>query len=241
MVSPCASISATVGCSYVAASLNVVDYPDQPFLPNDNPYEMHRVWHRELLASRIIRGNAGAVTVIFGLVPTDTGYHLNPMDTSSLVFDESFQPRLPSTQSYMLKMCSTIEDIIRAPDEEYLCVMQAFDLWLREEHQSSNQTEAYSMNCQEADSIPMEMDSFDACLIEYSKILTESSGVSDVMHDDASVKILTMRGRSNTTVWSPYVEQAKEWQNIESWYQEEVANAPFGAKFFYTSQGKYLF
>lgn len=119
--------------------------------------------------------------------------------------------------------------------------MQAFDLWLREEHQSSNQTEAYSMNCQEADSIPMEMDSFDACLIEYSKIMTKSSGVSDVMHDDASVKILTMRGRSNTTVWSPYVEQAKEWQNIESWYQEEVANAPFGAKFFYTSQGKYLF
>ena len=115
--------------------------------------------------------------------------------------------------------------------------MQAFDSWLREEHQSSNKTEAYSMNCQGAD-IPVEMKSSDACLIEYSKILTESSGVSDVMHDDASVKILTMRGRSNTPIQRCGPPMLSK--HIESWYHEEVANAPFGANFFYTSQGKYL-
>ena len=63
-----ASTGVIVLCSFVAASLSPPESPDQPFLPESNPFEMHRIWHRELLASSISKGNRGLVNFIWGLL-----------------------------------------------------------------------------------------------------------------------------------------------------------------------------
>jgi len=63
-----ASIGVIVLCSFVALRLSPPESPDQPFLPESNPFEIHRVWHRELLASSISKGNRGLVNFIWGLL-----------------------------------------------------------------------------------------------------------------------------------------------------------------------------
>ena len=206
----------------------------EPFLPPENPYEIHRIWHRQLLATTMSKGNVGLVNFIWGLVPFDTGHHLNPDDRSQLVYDSTFQPGM--AQSYLIDMCHTIENMMRAPEDNYTCIMQHFNSWLQEQSQSNTQTLEYSANCKGADSIPMDQEVFESCLIEYSNM----TGNADITYESGKVKVFTIRARTNTTMWSPFEEQSQEWHDMESWYSEVRKNSPEEANFFFTSQGQYL-
>lgn len=233
-----ASLAAIMACSYVSAQLRSPDEPDQPFLPTNNRYEIHRTWSKNLLASELTQGGSGLVSFVWGLRPVDTGSFSNPDDKSELVYDPSFHPRDPETQEYILDVCNRIYDegsSLRLPSENYTCVMEAFHSWLEEQNQSNNKTQEYRANCQEADSAPVSPDVFDACMIAFSN-LTNST---DILHDGDSVKAIQIQGRSSTTIYSPFDEQAEEWHIIDSWAEHERLEAPSGADGFFLSSYDY--
>lgn len=130
---------------------------------------------------------------------SDTGNRFNPNDVSEMVYDSSFQPGLETTQSYLLEMCDTIfnDKLVRVPEEDYSCVVQQLNSWLKEQSQLTNQTsnqtfEEYSLNCQSSKSIPMSEDAFESCLIAYTKLTNNT----DVLYEQDTVKVITIRGMS---------------------------------------------
>lgn len=73
--------------------------------------------------------------------------------------------------------------------------MKGLDLWLAEQSQLSNQSLAYSNNCQGSDMIPIAPDVFDLCMIAY----TQLTNTSTVFHDNITVQALIIQGKSNAT------------------------------------------
>ena len=233
-----ASLAAIAACSYVAAQLRSPDVPDQPFLPANNRYEIHRTWSKNLLFhSGLGQGGGGYVSFVWGLLPVDTGSFSNPDDPSEIVYDPLFNPRDPETQVYMLDVCNRIYDegsSLRLPSENYTCVMEAFHTWLEEQNESNNKTLEYRANCQGTDSAPVSPDIFDVCMIAFGN-LTNST---DILHNGDSVKAIQIVGRSSTNMFSPFDDQAEEWHMIDLWAEHERMEAPPGADgFFLSSSG----
>lgn len=214
-------------CGVVSSRLGPPDVPDPPFLPKNNRYEVHRRWSAKLLSYKMALGGSGLVSFVWGLEPTDTGNMHDPGDTSKLVFDSRFNPRLETTQLYLLDVCERVfgEISLRLPSEGYRCPMQDFDKWLKES--------ADNEECGEGASVPVRPDLFDSCINAYRED-TGNSGI--LLHENGSVAVITLDGYSNTTQFSQFGDQKQEWQQYETWYMNERLDAPEGTgNFFYSS------
>lgn len=136
---------------------------------------------------------------LYSLIPLQ---HFDPDDTSDFVFDPTFKPSA-ETQEYILDLCDRIYNdtdtggglSLGTPSENYTCAMKGLDLWLAEQSQLSNQSLAYSNNCQGSDMIPIAPDVFDSCMIAY----TQLTNTSTVFHDNRTVQALIIQGKSNAT------------------------------------------
>ena len=176
----------------------------------------------------------GLVQYIWGVVPADTGFHLDPDDDSDIVLDPSFEPGLEESQRYLLDFCQNQTTFYRTPDN-YTCVMTAFDSWLDEQSLAENSTEEYNTNCEGATSVPVPSNVFDSCIISFSKVTQNK----DILHDEQLVKSLSIFVKSNTTIFSLFDEQAREFSHIESLYSSERLGAPQGVdNFFWASHGE---
>ena len=127
--------------------------------------------------------------------------HFDPDDTSDFVLDPKFKMS-EEIQEYILDLCDRIYNdtgsgglSLSAPSENYTCAMKGLDLWLAEQSQLSNQSLAYSNNCQGSDMIPIAPDVFDSCMIAY----TQLTNTSTVFHDNITVQALIIQGKSNAT------------------------------------------
>lgn len=222
------SVSVVIGvCLYFAFQFKAPDDPDPSFLPQSNRYEIHRVWSRRLLLSNVAR-DIGVDYFVWGLVPVDTGFELDPSDPTEVVFDNSFNPRAESTQIYLRDLCDTIfqgeEQILR----EISCPMQEFDAWLAAQSQSDSPSREYVDKCNGADSVPVSPEVFDSCMI--ARFGTKGSYIT---HDGGAVKTIAIRGWSRTTAFSRFVDQEEEWKALEAWSETERSHAPEGANSFF--------
>ena len=128
--------------------------------------------------------------------------HFDPDDTSEFVLDPTFKTS-SETQEYILDLCDRIYHdtdsggglSLSTPSENYTCVMKGLNMWLAEQSQLSNQSLAYSSNCQGSDMIPIAPDVFDSCMIAYTQLTNSSS----VFHDNITVQALVIQGKSNAT------------------------------------------
>ena len=219
-----ASIGVISACAFVAARLESPVDPDAPFLSENNPYEMHRTWSKHLLSSRMSEIEIGSF--VWGVIPIDTGNHMDPDDESDLILDTTFDPRAATTQEYLLDFCNRVyedDDIQLKRKPLYTCVMKGFDVWLQENSQSQRQL--YIDNCQEADKIPVSSDVFDSCIIAYS----EATLFPYIMHENGTVKALAVHGA--------FDHQDKDWiTRLNAWVDNEKQAAPEKAnEFFFAS------
>lgn len=127
--------------------------------------------------------------------------HFDPDDTSDFVLDLTFKPSA-ETQEYILDLCDRIYYdtgsgglSLSTPPENYTCAMKGLHMWLAEQSQLSNQSLAYSNNCQGSVSIPIAPDVFDSCMIAY----TQLTNTPTVFHDNITVQALIIQGKSNAT------------------------------------------
>jgi len=219
-----ASVGVISACALVAARLESPVDQDAPFLSQNNKYEMHRLWSKHLLSSRITEIEIGSF--VWGLIPDDTGDYYKPDDESDLIFDTTFDPRDATTQEYLLDFCNRVyedDDIQLKRPPQYTCVMKSFEVWLQENSQSQRQL--YIDNCHEADKIPVSSDVFDSCIIAYS----EATLFPYIMHENGTVKALAVHGA--------FDHQDKDWTTrLNAWVGNEKQAAPEQAnEFFFAS------
>ena len=81
-------------------------------------------------------------------------------------------------------------------------------------------------NCAGASSVPVPREVFNPCIIGWSKLVGEAF----VLSNEGRVKIMEVRSRTTVVYDSPFSELEKEWNNYETWIEQERAIAPSGVK-----------
>jgi len=225
----------TVTCLVFALQMSQPVTSEVTLLPDSNEYAKHMAWKQNLLSNQLLREENKA-KVIWGLKPADTGDHLDPSNWTTLVLDETFDPKSADAQSYLLNFCDRLFETFGQVSEDYQCPMVEFDEWLKDQSFSATPTDAYVQHCDEASSVPVAPEVFDPCMIAWSEL----HEVTSVLQTQGRVRILEVEAKSNIFYDSPQSELKKEWTAYEEWLEDErQISAPSGANQMFHSDLSY--
>ena len=175
-------------------------------------------------------GKICILTVVHFDLPT-----LSMIDSlSTIVLDDSFNPSSRDAQEYLVGFCDRLfaTDLADPINNEYKCPINEFDGWLRNQTASSIQNEAYSANCNNADSLPMNEGDFSPCFVAWSKL----TGEKNVLDNQGVLKILRIRLLMAIEWDAPFAVMDKFWNSFEDWMRNERSIAPEGVNnMFHTS------
>lgn len=225
---------------YFAATLTVpVSAANIQLLVDTIPYQQNQIWRKMLLSTAMLAGSGSWASVVFGLKPADTGSHLNPYSGSTLEMDKTFDPSSEEAQIFIRDLCNRflMEDFAQPRDEDYVCAYTQFDSWLQVQSNLTmdNQTQAYLANCAGTTGIPLQQDTFHACLSEWA--LEEES--NEIFSWGGRVKVVSFDFRTDVTFTSPNAELRSSWHAIEDWMKNQ--HAPAGVHNGYFSGMDWIF
>lgn len=166
------------------------------------------------------------------LTTTITSYVIDSLSTLEL--DDTFDPSSEEAQEYLMGFC---DRLFATPDispssEDYQCSINAFSLWLEDQHTSLEPTEEYVANCVNASQVPMPEEAFHPCMISWSRLVDDKN----VLSKRDKVKIIRMR-TLNTIGWDEsFTAMDAFWNRHEDFMDNERSNAPSGVNgMFHTS------
>jgi hypothetical protein len=148
--------------------------------------------------------------------------------------DNSFNPKSKEAQTYLLGFCDKLfaTNLVKPINAEFECPINAFDGWLSDQSASSEPIDEYLSKCNNADSLPMLEDDFNACFIAWSEL----KGEMGVLEKRGEVKILRFRVRNQIALDASFTDMDVFWNKFEEWLSNERDNAPVGANgMFHTS------
>lgn len=159
--------------------------------------------------------------------------HLDSLTTLEL--DETFDPSTTESQTYLLGFCDKLfaTDIAKPISEYYVCPINGFDIWLRNQSTLADPSEEYVSKCNGADSVPMSENDFDPCIIAWSVLENETN----VLQKKGKVAVMRMRVKQSVGWDAAFAEMNEYWTKYENWMENERVNsAPEGVnKMFHTS------
>lgn len=221
-----ASLVAIGVCIYYAFTLPLPANTDVRLLPEGHPLELHFAWQTNLL-SAVLFATGTQTQIIFGLKAGDTGVQNDPGTLSTLLLDTTFNPSSEETQTYLRDFCDRLFDTEfcnkRSPD--YVCGINMFDSWLKDQSTSTEPTAAYTDACNGGTALPLPAEDFDACIIAWSK----STNNMDVLQENGKVRILTVDARASILFSSPIATIDDEWNRFEAFFKTEKLTAPADA------------
>ncbi|CAB9518411.1 dispatched homolog 1 [Seminavis robusta] len=216
-------------CAYFATTLKPPESTGSiQILIDSVEHEKARVWRPELLFDTLMSSAGGGAAVIFGVIPADTGNHLDPYEWSQLVLDDSFDPSPKAAQVYMRDYCAIFfSQEFASPHGGYIdCAINEFDGWLQE--QSSlpldYQNETYTEHCNGSAAMPLEEDVFHPCLSGWAQQERERT----ILAWDGIVKVIFFGYKSRVRFDSPNKLLGEEWRLVEDWMEQDSENAPDG-------------
>ena len=116
-------IAGIITCTIFAAQLSLPTSSEVSILPDGNEYQQHATWTQSLLSTEMFKDQGTEATILWGVSPKDTGDHLNPDSWTTLVLDETFDPKSTEAQTYLLGFCTRLFDEFGKVKEDYQCPM----------------------------------------------------------------------------------------------------------------------
>jgi len=217
------------GCScYYALKLTVPESSDVRLLKPSIQYEQAYAWRKELLLSDLNGVSGSRSSILWGVDPSDNGDANDPYDGTSLVLDETFDPSSPQTQIYLRDFCDNLfeEDFAWFPEDSFVCPMNEFDQWLKDQNSSNERDDLYNTICGSPNGIPVASDKFHACMSGWAKRTRNF----DVLSRDGIVKIMRVPFRNRGIFTDPYGVLEKEWVAIEEHLTTSNEGAPEGVQ-----------
>jgi hypothetical protein len=146
---------------------------------------------------------------------------------TTIELDNTFNPKSTEAQIYLLGFCDKLfaSDLVKPINAEFQCPINAFDGWLSEQSVSADPADEYVSKCNNADSLPMSEDDFNACFIAWS----EFEGEKGVLEKLGEVKIMGFRVKNQISWDASIVDMGVFWNDLEDWMSNERSNAPVGA------------
>lgn len=225
-------------CIYFALTIKLPTSADVRILDETNQFELNYAWRQELLYDYLRKAGGSRNLAGLGLKPADTGDLNNPAEWSQLVLDSTFEPKSEEAQLYLDSLCPSLfrEDFADIPVEGYKCPFNSFGTWVQdqsEQAQNGTASDVYLENCANAKGIPIPPESFHSCMIAWSRLVGETS----VLSNEGKVKIMFFPFLSRVRWDSPFNDLDEEWNLIESWMKRTNEDrAPAGVnKMFFSS------
>ena len=164
-----------------AASLDLPTSSDvRLYDENDNQFEQNYVWRQHLLYDVLDKKGGSTAFVIWGVKPEDNGDVNNPDKWSSLVLDDSFQPSHIESQIFLRDFCNDFfeNDFAGRVTSDYVCPINRFDFWLKQQSASASPDSSYQENCGASASVPIDPNIFDSCISAWAKQEEETTILS---------------------------------------------------------------
>jgi hypothetical protein len=213
-------------CIWTAANLKQPNSLEVSLLPEDDPLQEHARLREFTLYSTMFAATA-KVQIVFGLQAGDTGPQNKPDIYSKLLLDETFNPKTEDAQLYLRNLCGRLfaQDFVSIPYTGYMCPFNEFDDWLGQQFALNDPSEEYTNNCAGSSSLPVPEDSFDQCIIAWSKLSRNTS----ILQDGGVVKIMSIdtKAKISYKISGP-LDIGKNWEKFENFLLAEASSAPAG-------------
>jgi hypothetical protein len=224
---------AIVVSAIFAAKIEMPVSSDVRLLPSSYEFEKNFEWRKRLLHDVLEKRGGSRAYVIFGVIPADTGDLNDPQKFSQLVLDDSFDPSSKEAQEYLLPLCDRVfaEDWAEPPSADYVCPINRFDGWLKEQAASADPDTIYISHCGGASSVPVLPEFFHGCMYNWGQQVEETN----VLARNGIIEIMYFPVSSRVRYDSPYDDLDAEWHLIENWMTDDRRQAPEGANKAYLS------
>ncbi|XP_035704640.1 protein dispatched homolog 1 isoform X3 [Folsomia candida] len=188
---------------------------------------------------------------IWGVLPEDNGYGLDPHDNGALQFDKDFSLEQPKSQKWMRKLCSKLKKqsfynqvsntVVGAHYDS--CFMDTMQKWMKRDCQHVFiKNETYKPCCKSS-KFPYDAEVFTKCVEVAARdlyrtptayfqpdiagpkffILRENSNNShESAENSGHLATFTLRVRTNITFSLSYEKMYEFYQTLETFYQTEV-------------------
>nr|XP_006643132.2 PREDICTED: protein dispatched homolog 2 [Lepisosteus oculatus] len=182
------------------------------------------------------------ITLVWGVLPTDNGDHLDPKSNGSLVLDPEFNMSSPDAQSWLRDLCPRIQNqsfylpISSSSEEEKqgdsVCFVERLLRWVSI-RQCSESEGAYSLCCNDI-LFPYLPGVFEHCLgmmaaeKEAEGFLFDTGGPR--FDSEGRITALILEFTTTHLHSYNYSQSAHFYQQIEAWFHREISGAPPGLR-----------
>lgn len=189
-------------------------------------FERDHKQHRSLLP----------LTIVWGVLPVDSGNKLDPLNKGQLKFDYSFNPATISAQRWFLKFCKKLRKTnfyLEIPGFQFTnCLFEDFQRLMTRSCIDYMQGVDRSPCCNATEKHPLSSSSMIQCLTEYIPALRTTPGVHysyftpGLRFYNGRISAFIVQFLSNETFSFSYDKMNRFYKEVNSWVTEELSSAP---------------
>ncbi|KAG5265545.1 hypothetical protein AALO_G00243670 [Alosa alosa] len=230
-----------ISCAGPGMKLPISDNHGVQLFRSSHPFERYDTeYQHQFMFERKWRGEDKplTLTLVWGVIPTDTGNHFDPKSASKLIMDTEFNMTHPESQVWLRDLCGRIQNqsfYLQASNdyeetEDNVCFVEQLIHWVSIRRCSESE-DAFHFCCNDIP-FPYPPSVFEQCLgmmvaEQHSQgYLPKSSGVRFDTEGRVTALIIVMK---TSYMYSyNFTRTTQVYQEIQSWFEEEISGAPLG-------------
>ncbi|XP_028849276.1 protein dispatched homolog 2 isoform X2 [Denticeps clupeoides] len=230
-----------ISCVGPGMKLPSSDSQDTQLFRSSHPFERYDSEYRhQFMFERKKRGEDKpyTITIVWGIIPTDSGDHFDPKSEGNLVLDPDFNMSSPDAQVWLRDLCAKIQNqsfysqssLTHEAKEDNACFVEQLVHWVSIRHCSENE-DSFLFCCNNIP-FPYPSEVFEHCI----KMMTIEQHLGGILPNEGGLRF-DSQGRisafivefSSSHLYSFNFSQTTYFYNeIQAWFQKEMSGAPPG-------------
>lgn len=235
------AVGAYIVCVSPKIKLPSLELSEFQVFRSTHPFERYDAEYKKLfMFERVHHGEDlhMPITIIWGVIPIDSGDPMNPKNKGKLTLDTSFNIANPASQVWILNFCQKLRNqsfVFQSNEQDFTsCFMETFKQWM--ENQDCDEARVYP--CCSQSTFPYKQDVFELCIKRAIMELDRST----VYHLDSktpgprfdindTIRAIVLEFHSTYHFTLAYEKMHLFYHEVDSWIQEELKNAPAGLSY----------
>lgn len=235
------AVGAYIVCVSPKIKLPSLELSEFQVFRSTHPFERYDAEYKKLfMFERVHHGEDlhMPITIIWGVIPIDSGDPMNPKNKGKLTLDTTFNIASPSSQVWILNFCQKLRNqsfVFQSNEQDFTsCFMETFKQWM--ENQDCDEARVYP--CCSQSTFPYKQDVFELCIKRAIMELDRSTAY----HLDSktpgprfdindTIRAIVLEFHSTHRFTLAYEKMHLFYHEVDSWIQEELKNAPDGLSY----------
>ncbi|KAM6973215.1 protein dispatched homolog 2 [Aplochiton taeniatus] len=231
-----------ISCVDPGMKLPTLDGRAAQLFRSSHPFERYDAEYRHMFMFERLRNGeekALALSLVWGVIPTDNGDHFNPRSNGSLILDSEFNMSSPDAQIWLRELCSRVQNqsFYLPPSSEddglitdNVCLVEQLIRWVSVRRCSENE-DALHFCCNDIP-FPYPPSVFEQCLAmmvaerHVEGHLAHSGGL--YFEPDGRLAAFVMVFKTTYLYSFNFSKISVFYKDVMSWFHEEILNAPRG-------------